>query len=142
MTTSSDIVVDVELIGEEQLRIGYNSPLLADHILNYPSVPQEARSGQMRRLLCASAVGCFAGSVYFMLRGRGVEVQAMRSTGAIKQSEESDNPVGAIHIRVEVKIDEADVATLERVRELLEDGCLVTRPLSSAMPVTHEIVRV
>ena len=142
MASSDDIVVNVELVGEEQLKIAYNSPLLADHVLDYPSVPQEARSGQMRRLLCGSAVGCFAGSVYFMLNGRGAEVRAMRATGRIHKDEESSNSVGAIHIRVEVDIDEADIPTLDRVRQLLEDGCLVTRPLSSAMPVTHEIVRV
>jgi hypothetical protein len=140
MASSKDIAVNVDLVGEQKLQIRYNSPLLADHVLDYPTVPQEARSGQMRRLLCASAVGCFAGSVYFMLVGRGATVHAMHSTGRIHQRE--DSPIGAIHIRVEIGIDDADVPVLDRVRELLEDRCLVTRPLKSALPVTHEIIRI
>ena len=141
MAASKEIVVNVDLVGEEQLRIGYNSPMLADHVLDYAGAPQEVKPGQMRRLLCASAVGCFADSVYFMLIGRGVEVRAMHSTGTL-HSDVGDNPLGAIHIHVEVEIDDEAVPTLDRVRELLAKGCLVTRGLARGMPITHEIVRI
>jgi uncharacterized OsmC-like protein len=137
-----DLSVDIELVGEETLEIHYHSPMLKDHVLDYPSVPEEARSGQMRRLLCASAVGCFTGTVRAALVSRGATIRSLKGTCTATTSEGSPPVVSSIDIRVEVAIDDEDEAILERVRTIAARGCLITRSLAQGMDVTHTIVRV
>jgi hypothetical protein len=39
--------VDFELVGDTKFKISYNSSLFEDHLLDYPSIPEEERPGQM-----------------------------------------------------------------------------------------------
>jgi hypothetical protein len=65
--------VNFELVGDTKFKISYNSSLFEDHRLDYSGIPEEEQPGQMRRLLCAAAVGCFTGTVYFGLESRVLE---------------------------------------------------------------------
>jgi len=135
--------VGIELVGDAKFAINYNSPMLGDHLLDYPSTPEEERPGQMRRLLCGAAVGCFTGAVYMTMTSRGARVKSLKGTAVSStgKDENSVDKVKAIDIRVEVNIDDADLEILEEVKKFLENGCLVTRSISPSITVTHTIVR-
>ncbi len=133
--------IGFQLIGDEKFKIDYNSPLLQNHILDYLSVPEEDRPGQMRRLLCAAAVGCFAGSVYDALKARGVSIKSQTAKGTAITSNVPPKRVQKIDIVVEVEIEDKDVQTLERVKKVLEKGCLVTRSLEPSITVSRAIIR-
>ena len=136
--------VEVEVVGDGKLEISYNSPLLEDHLLDYPSVPEEERLGQMRRLLCASVVGCFTGTVYFALASRGAQIKTLKGTGVAStgKADESSPKVRTIDIRVEVDIDDEDSQIFERVKKIVEEGCLISRSIAPSITVTHSIVRI
>jgi len=137
-----DLSVVFELVGEETFEIHYHSLMLEDHLLDYPSVPEEARLGQMRRLLCAAAVGCFTGTIYAALVSRGAEVRSLRGFCTASISEDSPPAVSALDIRVEVEVGNEDKVILERVRTIAERGCLITRSLARGIDVTHTITLV
>lgn len=135
------VSVAVTLSGDEAFEIDYQSPLLENHVLDFADVPEATRPGQMRRLLCAAAVGCFAEATYFALTNRGARVRSLRGTGTATTSESAPTRVAAIDIRVEVDLPDEDVAILDHVRMLMASGCLITRSLTPAINVTHTIVR-
>lgn len=134
------ITVAVEVDGDRTL-IDYRSPLLANHTLDYAQVQEGEGGGQMRRLLCASAVGCYVSSVATALVSRGATVIQCRGEGSIHTTDDG-RPIGRIDIRVEVAIEEDDVPILDHVRKILAGGCLVTHALAPAIDMTYAIVRV
>ena len=138
----TDLPVEFELVGDEKFAIYYHSLMLDDHLLDYPSVPEEAQLGQMRKLLCAAAVGCFAGTVHAVLVNRGAEVRSLKGFCTASTSEDSPPVVSALDIRVEVEVGEEDKEILEKIRTIAERGCLITRSLARGMEVTHTIVSV
>ena len=138
--TKDPITVPVEVDGDRTI-IDYRSPLLASHTLDYTQMPEGEGGGQMRRLLCASAVGCYTGSVAAALESRGATLHACHGEGSVFATDDG-RPIGRIDIRVEVVIEDADVPILDHVRRILTGGCLVTHALASAIDMTYEIVRV
>jgi len=136
--------VDFELVGDTKFKISYNSPLFEDHLLDYPSIPEKERPGQMRRLLCAAPVGCFTGTIYFALESRGARIKSLKGTGVASTGKNNGSltKVKKIDIRVEVDIDDEDSEILEKVKKIVEKGCLITRSISPSITVTHTIVRI
>jgi uncharacterized OsmC-like protein len=141
---SDEATVEYVLVGESQFKVLYNSPMLEDHFLDYPSIPKEEQPGQMRRLLCAAAVGCFSGTVYAALISRGVQVKSLKGTATSTTAKSKGSPpvVKSINIQVDVDIDDKDLETLERVKKIVKNGCLITRSLAPAIAMTHSITRI
>lgn len=120
----------------------FDDALLSDQILDYDSVPETARSGQMRKLLCASALGCFAGSARAALQARGATIGSLRGTAQATTGQgDGGSRVTAIDIRVEVQLGDADDEAFAKVEKILRKGCLITRSLTPGITVTHNLVR-
>jgi uncharacterized OsmC-like protein len=138
-----EVSVGFELVGDAQFKICYHSPLLKDHFLDYPSIPQEERPGQMRRLLCAAVVGCFSGTVYSALVSRGARIKSLKGTGTTSTEKSNGSPpvVKSIDILVEVDVDDEDLGILEKVRKIAEKGCLISQSIAPSIAVTHTVVR-
>ena len=120
----------------------FDDTLLSDQTLDYDSVPEAEHGGQMRKLLCASALGCFAGSARAALQTRGATIHHLRGTAqAHTGAGEGGSRVTAIDIRVEVKVGDGDGDTFAKVEKILRKGCLITRSLTPGIAVTHELVR-
>ena len=137
--------VKFELVGDAKFKLSYNNSLLKDHFLDYPSVPQEERGGQMRNLLSASALGCFAGSVYFTLLSKGAKVKSLKGSSVATTEEKIDElfpRVTAIDIRVEIDIDDEDADKLEEVKNMVKNGCLITGSIAPCINVTHTIIKI
>ena len=134
------VTYDLRADGVPELR--YHDAVLEDHPLDFDGVPEAARSGQMRRLLCGAALGCFAGSARAALVARGVTPRALRGAATAETGPgEGGSRVTALDIRVEVSIDDAHADTFAKVQKILEKGCLITRSLAPGIAVTHELVR-
>ena len=137
----SAVVVDFEALDEMKFTIGYNSPLLADHVLDYPSVPEDQHPGQSRRLLCAAALACFAATTYGALKARGARILSLKGQGMAFQREGASE-VGSIDIKVEVKVADEDIPILDKVKKIMSKGCLITRSLAPGITVKHTIEQV
>lgn len=137
--------VEIELLDDSKLKLSYNDSLLNDHLLDYPSVPQEERGGQMRKLLSASALGCFTGSIYFTLLDKGAKVKSLKGSSVAtseKKDDEVFSRVTAIDIKIAIEIDDEDTDKLEEVRSMVKNGCLITGSIAPSIVVSHEIIRI
>jgi uncharacterized OsmC-like protein len=143
MAETADAVT-YEMLDEGKVEICFGDALLTDQVMDYTNAPEGASGGQMRKLLCSAALGCYAGSVKGALIARGVEIRSLGGTASATAGRNVGNQtrVEAIGIRVEVGIDDNDAETLEKVSKILENGCLITRSLEPGIKVTHTIVRV
>ena len=133
--------VTYEMLDDGKVEIRFGDTLLTDQVMDYESAPEDARGGQMRKLLCSAALGCYAGSVKGALLARGAEIRSFRGMASATTGRNASNltRVEAIDIRVEVAIDDKDAETLEKVTKILEKGCLITRSLEPGIKVTHTI---
>ncbi len=137
---SGAVVYESQVDGS--VTIQFDDALLSDQTFDYASVPEAERAGQMRKLLCASALGCFAGSARAALQTRGATIRELRGTAQAKTGQgEGGSRVTSIHIRVEVRLDDGDADTFAKVDHILRKGCLITRSLAPGIDVTHELVR-
>lgn len=140
---------------DRQIEVGYlqegpdghllslGSEALADLRIDYAGIPENRRGGTAVRLLCASALYCFASTLGAALRARKAIVKGMRGKAtALKEKDEvSRTKVTEIAIEVEVDLADSDVPVLEKCREIMKRGCLVTYSLEDAIEIRYEIRR-
>lgn len=144
MNGNHNPVIKFEVADDFKFKISYDSLLLNDHIIDYSAVPEEKRKGQPLRLLCASALSCYAGSLYLELRVRGARVKKLEGRAEPVMSVGSDglNNLDAINIRVEVDLPDEDLWILAETEKFLnKDGCPIARHLSHPIKVQGDIVK-
>ena len=137
-------VIKFEVIDDLKFKISYDSHLLTDHVLDYSAVQEDKRKGQPLRLLCASALSCYAGSLYLELRVRGARVKKLEGRAEPVMSIGSDglNNLDAINISVEVDLPDEDLWILAETEKLLnKDGCPIARHLSHPIKVQGSIIK-
>ncbi|MCU0821371.1 MAG: OsmC family protein [Spirochaetes bacterium] len=138
------LLVRFEVVDDFKFKISYGSPLLADHVIDYSSVSEDKRKGQPLRLLCASALSCYAGSLYLELFSRGAAVRKLEGTASPVMSVGVDglNNLEAIDINVEIDLPDEDTWKLAEAEKLLNGaGCPVARHLSHPVQVRGRIER-
>jgi organic hydroperoxide reductase OsmC/OhrA len=135
---ASGISAGVEFLGDRRYEIQYRSSVLTDRVIDLAAVPHGERIGQARRLLCAAAALCFAEEVEAALRARGATIRSLRATAAATSNRAK---VKEMEVTLEVDVAEKDAQTLERVKQILHLGCLITRSLADGVKVKHQIVR-
>ena len=75
---------------------------------------------------------------------QGARIKSLRGTGVASTGKNNGSlaKVKTIDIRVEVDIDDEDSEILEKVKKIVDKGCLITRGISPSITVTHTIVRI
>jgi organic hydroperoxide reductase OsmC/OhrA len=136
--SAREVSVDVEVLGERRYEVRYQSPALADDLIDLAHTPQEERTGQARRLLCGAAALCVAEEVEAALRARGATIRSLRARATATSSRAK---VEQMDVTLEVDVPDEDAETLERVKQILHLGCLITRSLAEGVEVSHQIIR-
>lgn len=138
-------VIKFELTGEMKFSLNYDSEVLGDHVLDFNGLPEEKRKGQPLRMLCASALSCYAGSIYLEMAERGALVRRLRGFAhpVLSAEEDGSNRLDAIKIKVEVDVPDEHRQTLNSVIEFLNNGgCPITRHFSHPIDIRGEVKRV
>lgn len=135
------ITVEYVRAGENMHRLITGSDAFPEIAIDYTNIPPDKRGGNAVRLLCASALYCFAGTLAAALAARGVDVRSM--TGMATALKEKDalrrTRVAEIKIAIHVTLDEKDLPVLEKCRKIMQRGCLITYSLEDAIEIEYEI---
>jgi uncharacterized OsmC-like protein len=138
---SSKITVDYVRDGEDRHRLIMGSDAFPEITIDYSTVPPDKRGGNAVRLLCASNLYCFAGTLAAALTARGAHVRSMtgKATALKEKDEIQRTKVTEIKITVQVEIDEQDTPVLDKCRKIMQRGCLITYSLEDAIEIEYEI---
>ncbi len=139
---NSKPVIRFKLVDDFKFKISYDSQILKDHILDFSSVPEEKRKGQPLRMLCASALSCYAGSLYLELFAKGARVKKLEGSASPVMSAGAGglNNLDAIDISVEVDLPDEDAWMIAEAERFLNgEGCPIARHLSHPVKVSGRI---
>jgi uncharacterized OsmC-like protein len=136
-----EIVVEYEHDGETSHCLNWGSKAMPDLRIDYTGIPLPERGGTANRLLCASALYCYASTLTAAMSARGVK--NLRLTGkAVSETFKDEyhrTKIGKIKIEITVSLEDKYLPVLEKCKKIMEKGCFVTSSLESGMTVEHVI---
>jgi uncharacterized OsmC-like protein len=141
---ASKITVEYERDGEDRHRLITGSDAFPEITIDYADIPPEGRTGNAVRLLCASNLYCFAGTLAAALTARGAIVKSMtgKATAVKEKDEIRRTRITGITICIDVEIDEKDIPVFEKCKKIMQRGCLITYSLEDAIEIEYEINRI
>jgi organic hydroperoxide reductase OsmC/OhrA len=136
-----EIVVEYENDGEASHFLNFGSKAMPDLRINYTGIPLPERGGTANRLLCASALYCYASTLAAAMTARGVKNlrlkgKAVSETG---KDEFQRTKINKIIIEVTVSLEDKYLPVLEKCKKIMEKGCFLTSSLENGMTVEHSI---
>jgi len=141
--TENEITVTYSRTSIDEHLLNMGSESLPDVQIDYKGIPKENRGGNSVRLLGASCLYCFAGTLGTALQARGAEVKSMNGRVSMVKGKDEirRTKVTDMTISIEVEIDDKDEATLEKCKKIMDRGCLLTYSLDDAIDIEYEISR-
>ena len=136
-----EIVVEYERQGEAVHALSWGSKAMPDLRIDYSGIPLPERGGTANRLLCASALYCFASTLAAALTARGVKnpgIQGRAVSETIKD-EYQRVKLSKVKIEVTVSMEEKYLPVLEKCKKIMEKGCFITSSLEKAIAFEYSI---
>jgi uncharacterized OsmC-like protein len=139
----SEIAVEYVHEGEDLHRLITGSGALPEIRIDYSNIPPDERGGNAVRLLCASNLYCFAGTLASALTARGADVKSMtgKATALKEKDEIRRTRITEITISIDVELDDKDMPVFEKCKKIMQRGCLITYSLEDAIEIEYEIKR-
>lgn len=136
-----EIVVEYERDGETRHFLNLGSKAMPDLGIDYTGIPPAERGGTANRLLCASALYCYASTLAAALTARGVKNPGIkgRATSETIKDEFQRTKINKIKIEIAVSLEDKYLPVLEKCKKIMEKGCFVTFSLESGIAVEHLI---
>jgi organic hydroperoxide reductase OsmC/OhrA len=137
----SEIVVEYERDGETSHSLNWGSKAIPDLRIDYKGIPLPERGGTANRLLCASALYCYASTLAAALTARGVKNMGLKgkATSETIKDEFQRTKINKIKIEMTVSLEGKYLPVLEKCKKIMERGCFVTFSLESGITVEHSI---
>lgn len=109
--------------------------------IDFSGIPDAKRGGVASRLLCFSALYCFCNTLAGELTDRGVVIKSLtgRATPVKMQDDYHRTRISRIFLDVVVDVDEAYLPALDKCREIMGQGSLITYSLNESIEVDHVI---
>lgn len=119
-------------------------PNQADVVLDFAGVPEDARGGTAKKMLAASAMSCYCGTLSSALTARGAPFTRISGSAHVETGLDAQSRarVQKIVLDVEVELDEDYEDVFERCIKIMKQGCLVTASLEAAFPVEYNVKQV
>ena len=139
----SEITLDYVREGEDMHRLITGSGAFPEITIDYSDIPPDKRSGNAVRLLCAANLYCFAGTLAAALTARGADVKSMtgKATALKEKDEIRRTKITEMAISIDVELDDKDLPVLEKCKQIMQRGCLITYSLEDAIEIEYEINR-
>jgi organic hydroperoxide reductase OsmC/OhrA len=136
-----EIVVEYERDGETSHRLHWGSKAMPDLRLDYTGIPLSERGGTANRLLCASALYCYASTLAAALTARGVKNFGLngKATSETIKDNSQRTKISKMKIEVTVSLEDKYLPVLEKCKKIMEKGCFVTFSLENGIAVEHSI---
>ena len=136
-----EIAVEYVRNGETAHDLTWGSAAVPNLRIDYAGIPPAERGGTANRLLCASALYCFASTLAAALTARGVKNFGLKGravSGTVKD-ELQRTRVGKIRIEITVSLEDKFLPVLERCKKIMEKGCFITSSLEKAIAIEYSI---
>ncbi len=136
-----EILVEYERDGEASHCLNWGSKAMPNLRIDYTGIPLPERGGTANRLLCASALYCYASTLAAALTARGVKNLGLRgkATSETIKDEFQRAKIKKIKIEVTVSLEDKYLPVLEKCKKIMEKGCFVTFSLEDGIAVEHAI---
>ncbi len=136
-----EIVVEYERQGETVHALNWGSRAMPDLRIDYSGIPLPERGGTANRLLCASALYCFASTLAAALTARGVKNPGIqgRAVSETVKDEYQRVKLSKVKIEVTVSLEEKYLPVLEKCKKIMEKGCFITSSLEKAIAFEYAI---
>ena len=144
MSDNDEIMVEYTRKGNDAHDLLFHSGALPDMHIDYTGIPTKQRGGTAVKLLCASALYCFAATLGSALTARKANVKSLKGRAFARKDQDEffRTKVTEIKIEIGVEIEDEDLPILKKCERILDRGCLVTYSLEDAIEIEHEITRV
>jgi len=138
---ASEITVEYVREGEDLHRLITGSDAFPEIRIDYSNIPPDKRGGSAVRLLCASNLYCFAGTLAAALTARGADVKSMtgKATALKEKDEIRRTKITEIALSIDVALYEKDMPVFEKCKKIMQRGCLITYSLEDAIEIKYEI---
>ena len=136
-----EIVVYYDHDGETSHSLKWGSMAMPDLRIDYTGIPLSERGGTANRLLCASALYCYASTLAAALAASGVKNLRLKGK-AISENVKDEfqrTKIGKIKIEVTVSLEDKYLPVLEKCKKIMEKGCFITSSLENGITVEHSI---
>jgi uncharacterized OsmC-like protein len=136
-----EIVVEYERDGETSHCLNWGSKAMPNLRIDYTGIPLPERGGTANRLLCASALYCYASTLAAAMTARGVKNLGVKgkATSETIKDEFQRTKINKIKIEVTVSLEDKYLPVLDKCKKIMERGCFVTFSLESGITVEHSI---
>jgi organic hydroperoxide reductase OsmC/OhrA len=136
-----EIVVEYERDGETSHCLNWGSKAMPDLRIDYTGIPLPERGGTANRLLCASALYCYASTLAAAMTVRGVKNLRLKGKAVSEtvKDEFQRTKIGKIKIEVIVSLEDKYLPVLDKCRKIMEKGCFITSSLESGITFEHSI---
>jgi organic hydroperoxide reductase OsmC/OhrA len=136
-----EVVVEYERDGEASHCLNWGSRAMPDLRIDYTGIPLPERGGTANRLLCASALYCYASTLAAAMTARGVKNLGLRgkATSETVKDEFQRTKINKIKIELTVSLEDKYLPVLEKCKKIMEKGCFVTFSLENGITVEHSI---
>jgi uncharacterized OsmC-like protein len=137
-----EIVVVYEREGETSHLLNWGSKAMPNLCIDYTGIPIPERGGTANRLLCASALYCYASTLAAALTARGVKTMGIKgkATSETLKDELQRIKINKIKIEMTVSLEDKYLPVLEKCKKIMEKGCFITFSLESGITVEHSIL--
>jgi len=143
VSEQDEITVEYKRAGKDAHQLLMKSDAVPDIRIDWAGIPTDQRAGTSVKLLCASALYCFASTLGSALTARKANVKSLtgRATARKDKDESFRARVTEISMEISVEIDDEDLPALKKCESIMKRGCLVTYSLDKAIQIKHKITR-
>jgi|WetSurMetagenome_2_1015567.scaffolds.fasta_scaffold466189_1 organic hydroperoxide reductase OsmC/OhrA len=136
-----EIVIEYKRDGETSHFLDWGSKAMPNLRIDYTGIPLPERGGTANRLLCASALYCYASTLAAAMTARGVKNLGLKgkATSETIKDEFQRTKINKIKIELTVALEDKYLPVLEKCKKIMEKGCFVTSSLESGITVEHLI---
>ena len=105
------------------------------------ALPEHEKTGSAQKLLAASALHCYTGTLDSALQSRGCPYESIAGEAIVTAGKDEHNQsrILGIEINVTVQIRPEHRELFERVKKVMGKGCFVTASLAASFPVTYNL---
>jgi organic hydroperoxide reductase OsmC/OhrA len=138
---TQELFVEYEHDGQTSHYVNWGSKAMPDLHIDYAEIPLPERGGTANRLLCASALYCYASTFAAAMTARGVKNLKLKGKAVSEtiKDEFQRNKIGRIKIEVTVSLEEKYLPVLEKCKKIMEKGCFITSSLEDGIRIEHSI---
>ena len=132
-----EFAIELDLDHGYQFDVKFDLPGITDLRVDETPPIGEGAGPSPTRMLATSIGHCLASSALYCLRKAHIDVQGMTATvkGELVRNEEGRLRVGRMAVELAPRVEEKDVARMQRCLEIFEDFCVVTGAVRNGIDV-------